>query len=253
VKIEIPRIPPAVARKLGYCVYLYVNPLDDSVFYVGKGIRGRALAQLHAKEKKMIAKIIREIRRSDAEPRIEILAHGLLNSETALKVEAASIDLLGLDNLANAVHGHGAGYGRMPLNEVVAHYTRRKATVLEPAILVRINQLYRYGMTDVELYDATRGVWKVVGPRRDAARFALSVFEGIVREIYRISEWLPAGSTFNVRQGGRGVRSSRRWEFVGTIADDKIRRRYLNRYVGHLFARGNQSPSVGEASGCIDP
>ncbi|HXH07683.1 MAG TPA: hypothetical protein VNI83_13960 [Vicinamibacterales bacterium] len=38
----IPRIPAATARKLGYYVYLYVDPTDRSVFYVGKGKNGRA-------------------------------------------------------------------------------------------------------------------------------------------------------------------------------------------------------------------
>ena len=58
----IPRIPPAVARKLGHYVYLYVDPTDDSVFYVGKGKNGRALAHLRADEKKRIAKRIRKIK-----------------------------------------------------------------------------------------------------------------------------------------------------------------------------------------------
>lgn len=31
------RIPADVARKLGYYVYLYVNPIDGCIFYVGKG------------------------------------------------------------------------------------------------------------------------------------------------------------------------------------------------------------------------
>lgn len=31
------RIPRPVAEKLGHYVYLYVNPLDETVFYVGKG------------------------------------------------------------------------------------------------------------------------------------------------------------------------------------------------------------------------
>ena len=44
--MRIPRIAPAVARKLGYYVYLYVNPIDESIFYVGKGKGGRALAHL---------------------------------------------------------------------------------------------------------------------------------------------------------------------------------------------------------------
>jgi hypothetical protein len=43
----------------------------------------------------------------------------------------------------------------MGLPDVVAHDTRRKAHIPEPAILIRINRLYRYGMTPAELSDAT--------------------------------------------------------------------------------------------------
>src|SRR3970282_1632388 len=90
------RVSKAVARKLGYYVYLYVNPLDSSVFYVGKGKRGRALAHLAADGKKRIAKVIASIRTAGKEPRIEILAHGLRDEDTAFRVEAAAIDLLGM-------------------------------------------------------------------------------------------------------------------------------------------------------------
>jgi hypothetical protein len=238
---RIPRIPPAVARKLGYYVYLYVNPTDGSVFYVGKGKAGRALAHLKPNDRKDITNTIREIRAAGKEPRIEILAHGLRDPEVAHRIEAAAIDLLGLDDLANSVRGHGVKFGRMPLEEVVAHYVRRKAEIREPSILIRINRLYRYGMTEAELYDATRSAWRV-GPKRVQAELALSVFEGVVREVNKITQWLPAGSTFNVRwQRGRRAPPDR-WEFVGIVAEDGIRHRYLNRYVGHLFTQGAQNP-----------
>ena len=239
--IKIPRIAPTVARKLGFYVYLYVDPVDKAVFYVGKGKNGRALAHLRADERKAITKVIRRIRAADGEPQIEILAHGLGTPEVALKVEAAAIDLLGVANLANAVRGHGTQYGRLSLQEVVAHYTKRKANIREPAILIRINKLYRYGMSDIELYDATRSAWRV-GAMRDQVQYAFSVYEGVVREVYRITGWLSAGSTFNVRSGGRATHRSGRVEFVGTLADQVIRRRYVNRYVGHLFTRGAQNP-----------
>lgn len=161
MRAQVPRIAPAVARKLGHYVYLYVNPLDNSVFYVGKGVRGRALVHLHPDQRRRVTKVVRNIRRAQMEPRIEILAHNLPSSETALKVEAAAIDLLGLSHLTNEVRGHGTKFGRVPLNEVVAHYTKRKPHIREPVILIRINKLYRYGMTETELYDATRCAWKV--------------------------------------------------------------------------------------------
>ena len=220
---RIPRIAPAVAKKLGNYVYLYKNPLDGKVFYVGKGTNKRALAHLRAGEKKRITKKLKAIRAAGEEPRIEILAHGLPNPDVALKVEAAAIDLLGLKGLVNAVRGHGATYGRMPIEEIIAHYTRRKAKVREHVILIRINKLYRYGMTDAELYDATRSAWRV-GSRRSEAEYAVAVFEGVGREVYKITEWLPAGSTFNTRRDTLGLTKRDRrvkWEFVGIVADEK--------------------------------
>ena len=58
--------------------------------------------------------------------------------------------------------------------------------------LIRINELYRGGMNETELYDATRGIWKV-GEERVKAKYAFAVFEGVIREVYEISQWLHAG------------------------------------------------------------
>ena len=186
--------------------------------------------------------LFRSIRAAGAVPRIEILAHALPSDEVALQVEAAVIDVLGITGLANAIRGwRGAKFGRTPLSELVAQYTRKRASIREPSILIRVNQLYHYGMTAAELYDATRSAW-VVGDRREGSRFAMAVFEGLVREVYRITQWLPAGSTFNSRWSGRAFRRNGRWEFVGVLAAEKIRKRYVNKYVGHLFTRGAQNP-----------
>lgn len=237
-----PRIPPAVASRLGHYVYVYVDPADGSVFYVGKGQKGRAVAHLKADEKRRIAIRIRSIRVGGNEPRIEILAHGLPDAITALRLEAAVIDLLGIENLTNAIRGwRGESLGRTPLADIVAHYTRRHPVFTEPAILIRINKLYRFGMSEQELYDVTRSAWRV-GKRRDDIKLALAVYHGVIRGAYRISGWLPAGSTFNSRYGGRNVRRPGRLEFVGTLADDAVRRRYLHKFVGDLFAQGNQNP-----------
>jgi uncharacterized protein len=244
----LPTIPRAVGSKLGHYVYLYVDPRTGVPFYVGKGRGTRAIAHIKSTEKKKLTTVIRRIRADGLEPRIEILSHSLPNEDAAFQIECAVIDALGLNNLANHVRGwRSTTLGRASLKELVARYTGKRVVIHEPTLLVRINQEYRRDMSAVELYDATRSAWRL-GPRRDELRYAFAVYEGVVREVYEISCWLPAVSTFNQRWEGRRVRRTGRWEFVGTLAPDTVRARYVNSYVGHLFKRGNANP-IGYAGG----
>lgn len=162
--------------------------------------------------------------------------------KTAFRVEAAAIDLLGVSNLTNEVRGLGGGkYARMPLRDVVATYQKKRMQIRVPAILVRVNRLYRYGMPDNDLYDITRGSWRIAPRRAKRAKYAFAVYDGVIREAYSISDWLPAGSTYSAQEPhGHKIRG--RWEFVGTLADEKLRRRYRDKYVGHYFKPGAQNP-----------
>ena len=128
----------------------------------------------------------------------------------------------------------------MPVDQIMSLYQRKPAKIAEPTILIRINKLYHYGMTPTELYDATRGVWRV-GPKREQAKYAFGIYKGIVREVYAISHWLRAGSTFSTRDP-RGVKRRDRWEFVGTVAPEAIRKKYVDRAVDRYFSQGNQNP-----------
>ncbi len=96
-------------------------------------------------------------------------------------------------------------------------------------------------MSDVALYEATRGVWKI-GPRRDHARYALAVHEGIVHEVYAIEHWQPALTTPYATRKLDPALARGRWEFVGKRAPDTIRKRYLGKSVGHYFKKGAQNP-----------
>ena len=110
-------------------------------------------------------------------------------------------------------------------------------SVREPALLITINQLYRDNMSAERLYEATRGVW-VLGPRRENVEYAFAVYQGIVKEVYRVDRWLPAGtSTYNTRRDPLRYRGSGRWEFEGVVARD-IR----DRYVGYSVGKGGQNP-----------
>ncbi len=79
-------IRPEVAERLGYYVYVYVDPRDDKPFYVGKGKNGRALAHLNATAENRKTSTIAAIRQAGLEPRIDVLAHKLKDEETAFRV-----------------------------------------------------------------------------------------------------------------------------------------------------------------------
>jgi uncharacterized protein len=235
------RIPASVARKLGFYVYAYVDPRDGRMFYVGKGKGQRVLAHLKDPSRSDKVRTIQQIIAAGHQPQIHILAHDLKDERTAFRVEGAVIDALGLPSLTNLMRGWNAiEFGRTPLRELIAHYRHTPVTIREPAVLIRINRHYSPTMTPTELYDATRASWKL-GELREKVKFALPVFEGVVREVYEITQWFRSGSTFNNRFP-RGDKRRDRWEFVGRVADDRIRNRYIDGFVGGQFKRGAQNP-----------
>ena len=95
-------------------------------------------------------------------------------------------------------------------------------------------------MPDAELYHATRGIWKL-GPRRERAKYALAVFHGLVREVYAIEAWAPAGTTRDDsgRQRKPGPKQRGRWEFTGRVAPPSVRKRYVGRSVAGYFKQGS--------------
>lgn len=233
------KLPAAVAKKLGYYVYLYVDPQTDEIFYVGKGKDNRAFDHLTDSKDSEKTRRIREIIARGQYPRIEILAHGFSTEKEALAVESAVIDAIGSRRLTNAVRGwHSGNYGRMRLDQIVAQYSAGEADIVHAVVLIRINRLFRYGLKPIELYDITRGLWKV-GPQREQAELAFAIFDGVVQEVYRIASWFPAGATLSTRD--HDLRDDR-FEFVGTVAEEQIRRRYLQKSVRSYFPQGSQNP-----------
>ena len=160
----------------------------------------------------------------------------MTDMEAAL-VEAAAIDLIGKANLTNRASGYdGRTFGRISSDEVIAMLIAKPVTVRERALLITINQLYRSGMTALELYEATRGIW-VLGPRREHAELALAVYQGIVREVYRIERWHPSGTLEYRTRDASDFKARGRWEFEGHVATN-----VRDRYVGYSVGKGGQNP-----------
>jgi len=99
------------------------------------------------------------------------------------------------------------------------------------------------------LNNAKRSAWKL-GRKREKAEYALSVYGGVVREVYEISAWAPGGSTIKVRDAHGRADSRDRFEFVGQIAYDAIRNRYPGKSVAHYFKPGAQNPMYVNTADC---
>jgi len=232
---------------LGYYVYIYSDPDTKIPFYIGKGKGNRCFAHLSLdNDSEKVAKI-QEILANGKEPIIEILVHGV-DEETALKVEAAAIDLIGIDNLTNIQKGHHSSvYGRINVDDINRRYDQevlQESDIKDNLILIRINKAYHYGMTDFELYDATRGCWKINVDNAKEYKYACSVYDGMILEVYSIAQWFEAYTTMRnyPRPEGQRDKIDGRYEFVGSVAADEIRKRYVGKIVSDLFPKGNQNP-----------
>jgi uncharacterized protein len=227
---------PQAVTAFRHYVYLYIDPRDGKPFYIGTGCDDCMHANLYDGSEADKATRIAEIRAGGKEPQVDLLRYGLTESDAWL-VQASAIDLIGRRHLTNQFAGHGAGFPRVTSQEAIAASAAQQVVLRHKAILLTIDRDYRSDMTPEELYEVTRGTWRV-GRKRDRVDYAMPVHMGVVREVYRIDQpWLIAGTLEYRTRPSAHSSSSKGWEFRGSVAAD-IR----EQYVGYSVGRGGQNP-----------
>lgn len=183
-----------------YYVYRLVDPRTGHTFYVGKGCGERAkqhiddvTALLSANEdlislkQQQIAEIIAENKQ------VIILIHrsGLTESE-AFEVEAALIDAYpGLTNIQN---GHGSDRGLTTYDDYLAKTKLQEYTEPdEDYVIIKVKQDYVYSRGSV--YDAVREAWRVDLNRIQNYKYVLGVVDGVVREVFEVTQWYQVNPT----------------------------------------------------------
>lgn len=104
--------------------------------------------------------------------------------------------------------------------------------ITEPAITISINKTYPLVKDERELYDYTRGIWKVDRARAENAEIALAVYKGEIVEVFEIRSWHPARTTpYESDRDFLGTDPKGRSEFVGTVARGFIRHKYVGKRI----------------------
>ena len=239
--MKIKRFSRATSKKLKHYVYALVDPTDKKIFYVGKG-KGPSRPFTHLKRNtshnnKKLQERISDMRSEGKEPEVEIIRYGL-DKDSALDIESALIDAIGVEQLTNTIRGHGADFGRISALELNQQLGGKRLDVTDirvSAILIYSHQSQKAGLN---IYDATRGNWPVNKDTREEEekdgklkrRYAFAMHHSVILEIYEILKWFPGGTTVSSLEFDKEYHKGRAvWEFVGKKADKPELRRYRNR------------------------
>ena len=184
----------------GFYVYALLDPETDKVFYIGKGMGNRVFSheiesgKSKESEKKKLKKI-REIEEKGLSVKRLIVNWGLTENE-AFVAEATLINLLNRMpdiKLTNEVSGHHVHesltteefellYGAVPL---------KKEDVKHSILVIKINKLYRRGMSEEEIYDSVRGFWnaslKTINEKQ--IKYVFGVYNGLIVGVYKPDAW----------------------------------------------------------------
>lgn len=115
-------------------------------------------------------------------------------------------------------------------------------TIVDNLVIIKINKLYRDNMSAEELYETTRGIWKRKIDSVAIADYCLSVANSVVHEVYKIDQWYEAGTTPMKTRSFSTDDCKGRIEFVGEIAPNNIRNRYIGKSVANLYKNGEADP-----------
>ena len=93
------------------------------------------------------------------------------------------------------------------------------------------------------MYHATRHSWRVSYEKVIHYGYVLAVIDGNVKEVYKVKQWNQV-SPEDV-WGIDNNKAAGRFEFVGEVADDSIREKFINKTIPFKYRKpGMASPVV---------
>ena len=184
----------------GFYVYALIDPRNNQVFYIGKGIGNRVFSHeiesgKSPKSEKAKLKRIQEIEAAGFDVKRIIVNWSMTESE-AFAAEAALINMLSFlsaDMLTNAVAGHHV-HEAMTVEDFDLLYGAehlKQEDIQHSIMVIKINKLYRKGMNPKELYDIVRGNWRasMASIQKRNVEYVFGVYNQLIVAVYKPDEW----------------------------------------------------------------
>ncbi len=118
----------------------------------------------------------------------------------------------------------------------------KREDITENIAIIKINKSYNEDLSELELYDITRGCWKRKLESVQKAEYVLAVAFGIVKEVYKVDKWVPAYDLHRETIPFDADLEKGRIGFFGKIAIDSIKSKFIGRNVNGLYKRGEADP-----------
>ncbi len=235
-------------EKLGYYVYgLFDSGTPEWPFYIGKGCGNRVFS--HARGEPVVQsdddplsqnlQHISDIK-NDGRTIIQKIIRFGLSEDGAFKIEASLIDLVNHikpDTLKNQISGQGVAEGIYDAIDLSTALCATELSAEIPLLVIKIERRWSElvakhgsgsGVPQNEIYDATKGDWKLNISRAKKAACVLAVARGIVRAVFVPSGWEDAGYD-NRKKMISQIDNTKYHHLIGTS-------------VAHMFERGSQNP-----------
>jgi hypothetical protein len=255
-------LTPYAIEQLGFYVYALRNPIDKTIFYVGKGKGSRVFDHANgvidgnnATESEKI-QTIRLIHEAGLQVESFIVQHGLANDEHAFQTESALYGILklldenpnqGLFTLTNLKGPPKyADFGLMSVEDVLALYGEPADTSLIPhnSMFIKPTELWKRGMSREALWEVTHGWWKMSEDRIKEIRYVFAVPNLVIRAVWEVKpeDWRVQGpgdrgwdNVHNKRI--RGTSPRRGFESCLDVSESKFPS-LINKSVEHTYQEG---------------
>ena len=235
-------------QHLKFYVYLLSNPENDEPFYVGKGKGNRVFNHLEcALETETVNDKYEEIRRihsSGQQVKHLIVRHGL-TEKGAFEIESSLMDTFKfIPKFSSFVRGNIQGginsieKGLMTADEIKRLYNAETLSEIdENCVIININKTYKRGSGNDSIYNATKEIWDIKEHRRNRIEYVLSEYRGLIVEVFKVKEWYGKERGYNLGAKKYG-QTYIGYGFNGEVAEDLIRKKYINKSIAAHKKRG---------------